>query len=182
MSRLRRKTSETSVLLTLTCGSEERGDVRTSDDFFDHMLITLARYAGFRLDVEAAGDLQHHLLEDVAITLGLALRDEVPSHCTRYGHAVVPMDEALVEVVVDIGGRAHYEGPLPARLYDHVMRSLAINAAMTLHVRVIRGTDRHHIVEAAFKALGLALRTALAPGSAVFSTKGSVVIEREDVS
>ncbi len=182
MTRLRRKTTETTVDLTFTANSEERGSIRTTDDFFDHMLITLSRYAGFQLDIDAAGDLQHHLLEDVAITLGLVLRDVVPEHCTRYGHAVIPMDEALVEVVLDIGGRAHYEGPLPSDLYDHVMRSLAINAGMTLHIRVLRGTDRHHVVEAAFKALGLALRTALAPGAAIFSTKGSVVIEREDVS
>jgi imidazoleglycerol-phosphate dehydratase len=167
------------VVLTCATGDSQAGRIHTTDAFFDHMLVTFARYAGLRLDVEAAGDLQHHLLEDVAITLGLALRDEVPPHCARYGHAVIPMDEALVEVAVDAGGRAHYEGPLPVRLYDHVFRSLAINAAMTLHVRVLRGTDRHHIVEAAFKALGLALRSAFAPGDAVFSTKGSVVIERE---
>jgi imidazoleglycerol-phosphate dehydratase len=144
------------------------------------MLVTLARYADLQLEVEAAGDLQHHVLEDVAITLGLALRDEVPAHCARYGHAVIPMDEALVEVVVDVGGRAHYEGRLPSKLYDHMLRSFAINAAITLHVRVLRGTDRHHVVEAAFKALGLALRRALEPGTAVFSTKGTIVIEREE--
>jgi imidazoleglycerol-phosphate dehydratase len=89
------------------------------------------------------------------------------------------MDDALVEAVVDVGGRPHYAGSLPSSLYDHVLRSLAINAGFTLHVRVLAGTDRHHIVEAAFKAFGIALRTALAPGAAVFSTKGSVVIERE---
>jgi imidazoleglycerol-phosphate dehydratase len=88
------------------------------------------------------------------------------------------MDEALVEAVLDAGGRAWYGGPLPSSLYDHVLRSFAINAGLTLHVRVLRGTDRHHIVEAAFKAVGLALRQALEPGLAVFSTKGSVIVER----
>jgi imidazoleglycerol-phosphate dehydratase len=179
MTRLRRTSNETSVLITCTVGDTQAGSINTTDAFLDHMLVTFSRYSGIRLDIEAAGDLQHHLLEDVAIALGLALRDEVPTHCARYGYAMIPMDEALVEVVVDAGGRAYYEGPLPVRLYDHVFRSLAINAAMTLHIRVLRGTDRHHIVEAAFKALGLALRSALAPGDAVFSTKGSVVIERE---
>jgi imidazoleglycerol-phosphate dehydratase len=178
MSRLRRTTRETAVLVDCSAGG---GDARigTTDPFFDHMLVTLARYGDLRLEVEAAGDLQHHLLEDVAITLGTALRDEVPAHCARYGHAVIPMDDALVEAVVDVGGRPHYAGSLPSSLYDHVLRSLAINAGFTLHVRVLAGTDRHHIVEAAFKAFGIALRTALAPGAAVFSTKGSVVIERE---
>ncbi len=179
MTTLKRNTRETTIVLSCTRGDPTAGTIGTTDPFFDHMLVTLARYAGLRLDIEAAGDLQHHLLEDVAITLGMAVRDEVPQHCTRYGHAVIPMDEALVEVTVDIGGRPHYEGRLPSRLYDHVMRSFAINAAMTLHVRVLRGTDRHHIVEAAFKALGLALRTALTEGDTVFSTKGAVVIERE---
>jgi imidazoleglycerol-phosphate dehydratase len=178
MTGLRRTTTESSIKLHCVPGDTEAGVINTTDAFFDHMLTTLARYAGFRLDVQATADLRHHLLEDVAITLGLALRDATPAHCNRYGHSVIPMDEALVEVVLDAGGRAHYEGTLPSRLYDHVFRSLAINAAMTVHVRVLRGTDRHHIVEAAFKALGMALRTALAPGSTLFSTKGAVVIDR----
>jgi imidazoleglycerol-phosphate dehydratase len=84
------------------------------------------------------------------------------------------MDDALVHVSVDIGGRPWYTGPLPSGMYDHWMRSFADNARATLHVRVIRGRDKHHIVEAAFKALGLALRDALAESGAVFSTKGTV--------
>jgi imidazoleglycerol-phosphate dehydratase len=142
------------------------------------MLLTLATYSGVQLDVEAAGDLQHHVVEDVAITLGTVLRNDVPLHCARYGHAVVPMDEALVEVAIDIGGRAFYAGKLPSSLYDHFFRSLSDNAGFTTHVRVIRGTDRHHVIEAAFKALGLALRSALIQNSTVFSTKGSVVMEQ----
>jgi imidazoleglycerol-phosphate dehydratase len=84
------------------------------------------------------------------------------------------MDDALVHVSLDVGGRAWYEGKLPARLYDHWFQSFAANARATLHVRVLRGVDRHHVVEAAFKALGLALRDALVEGGAVFSTKGAV--------
>ncbi|MEO5510216.1 MAG: imidazoleglycerol-phosphate dehydratase [Longimicrobiales bacterium] len=182
MTGLRRTTRETVVALRCSLApqaDDATGTIATTDIFFDHMLNTLARYAGFRLDVEASGDLQHHLLEDVAISLGLALRDEMPESCARFGHAVIPMDEALVEVVVDAGGRPHYEGRLPSNLYEHVFRSFAINAGFTLHVRVIRGRDRHHIVEAAFKALGMALRVALKPGDAVFSTKGAIKIERE---
>jgi imidazoleglycerol-phosphate dehydratase len=84
------------------------------------------------------------------------------------------MDDAVVQVCVDLGGRPFYKGPLPSKLYDHWMRSFADNAKATVHVMVLRGTDRHHIVEAAFKALGLAVRDALQDAGAVFSTKGSV--------
>jgi imidazoleglycerol-phosphate dehydratase len=89
------------------------------------------------------------------------------------------MDDALVQVALDLGGRPYYRGPLPSSLYDHWMRSFSDHARITLHVRVIRGRDRHHVVEAAFKALGLALRQALVEGSVVFSTKGSVSLEAE---
>lgn len=178
MATLVRETGETQVRVALEREGEP-GACATGDAFLDHMLVTLARYAGTGLGVEATGDLRHHLVEDVAITLGLALREEVPERCARYGEATVPMDEALVQVALDAGGRAHYEGELPSPLYDHFLRSLAINAALTLHVRVLRGRDRHHVVEAAIKALGLALRQALAEGDAIFSTKGAVRIRRE---
>ena len=91
------------------------------------------------------------------------------------------MDDALVEAALDLGGRPYYRGPLPSALYDHWMRSFADHAAATVHVRVLRGTDRHHIIEAAFKALGLALRDALVESGTVFSTKGAVRLERGDV-
>jgi imidazoleglycerol-phosphate dehydratase len=89
------------------------------------------------------------------------------------------MDDALVHASIDAGGRPYYRGPIPSKLYDHWMRSFADNARATLHIRVLRGTDRHHVVEAAFKALGLALRDALAESGAVFSTKGAVSLEAE---
>lgn len=177
MSRIRRQTNETRVIVGLRPGDGE-SRVQTDEPFLDHMLVTLARYSGLDLEVEATGDLTHHLIEDVAITLGKALREEVPAACARYGHAVVPMDDALVQVALDVGGRSWYEGPLPNRHYDHFFRSLADNCRATLHVRVLRGDDDHHVVEAAFKALGLALRETLAEAGTVFSTKGSVEIER----
>jgi imidazoleglycerol-phosphate dehydratase len=180
MTRLERATGETRVRLALDVRSAvAAGGITTTDAFLDHMLDTLARYANVSLAVDATGDLRHHLVEDVAITLGLALRDEVPAACMRYGHAVVPMDDALVEAALDAGGRAWYQGPLPSRLYDHFFRSLVDNATCTLHLRVLRGRDRHHIVEAAFKAFGLALGRALTIGDAVFSTKGTVHLTRE---
>jgi len=181
MSTLLRETGETRVRVEIRReAGVAPGEIGTTDEFLDHMLRTLARYAGTHLAVTAAGDLRHHLIEDVAITLGMALRAETPAACARYGEATVPMDDALVHVALDLGGRAFYKGPLPARLYDHFMQSLAVNAAMTLHVRVLRGRDRHHIVEAAVKALGLALRQALTPGGAVFSTKGAVRTEWQE--
>ena len=107
--------------------------------------------AGLPLVVEANGDLRHHLVEDIALALGALLARDTPATCARYGDAIVPMDDALVQVALDAGGRAHFEGRLPSRLYEHFFRSLAMAASWTLHVRVIRGRDRHHIIEAAFK-------------------------------
>jgi imidazoleglycerol-phosphate dehydratase len=181
MSTITRETRETHVRLTLRAAAagEPVGSVATGEPFLDHMLTTLARYGGLFLAVEAGGDLRHHLVEDVAIALGLALRRETPAACQRYGAALVPMDDALVQVAVDLGGRVWYEGPLPTTLSEHAFRSFAENAAMNLHVVVQRGRDRHHVVEAAVKALGLALRQALAPGDGVFSTKGAVRVDWE---
>ncbi|MSR36130.1 MAG: imidazoleglycerol-phosphate dehydratase [Gemmatimonadetes bacterium] len=178
MSRLKRETRETTIDLAVRRGGAA-GEIATGDTFLDHMLVTLGRYAGLELRVSARGDLRHHLIEDVAITLGLALKDEVPEACARYGWATVPMDDALVRAAVDIGGRAWYEGRLPSALYEHFLQSFAVNLGANLHVEVARGRDRHHVVEAAVKATGLALRQALAQGDdAVFSTKGSVKVER----
>lgn len=180
MSTIERQTSETRLRVTVEVDpSAGRADRDTGEPFLDHMLDALGRYAGLRLAVHGTGDLRHHLVEDVAITLGTALKDEIPAECRRHGHAVVPMDDALVEAAIDIGGRPYYEGRLPSALYEHFLRSLAMSSLSTLHVRVIRGRDRHHIVEAAVKATGLALREALASSAGgVFSTKGAVRLER----
>ncbi len=181
MSRIERETNETKIELEVRPGSGAQ-EVSTGDGFLDHMLVTLARYAGLELAVTATGDLRHHLVEDVAITLGLALAHEVPEGADRYGWALVPMDEALVQAAVDVGGRAFYVGRLPSSLYEHFLQSFAINLGATLHVEVIRGRDRHHMVEAAVKATGLALRQALQEGDRVFSTKGSVALRQDSPS
>jgi imidazoleglycerol-phosphate dehydratase len=176
-----RETRESRVKIVLSLAGGDAGStIRTGEAFLDHMLATVSRYSGLNLAIAAEGDLRHHLIEDVAITLGLALRSTVPESCKRYGHAVVPMDDALVEVTLDAGGRSYYRGRLPSTLYEHFFRSLAENAGFTLHLRVVRGRDRHHIVEASFKAFGLALREAVVQGEAVFSTKGAVRIERAE--
>ena len=182
MKSYRRNTRETQITLGLgrpNSESANQATISTGERFLDHMLATWARYSGLELSVQAAGDLRHHLIEDVGITLGLALRDQLPEACRRYGHAVIPMDDALVEAAIDVGGRAFYEGRLPSPLYDHFLRSFAENAAVTLHVRVLRGTDRHHVVEAAIKAVALALRDALVTTDSVFSTKGVVEFRRD---
>ncbi len=179
MTRIRRETRETRVQLGVKRG-EGTGTVTTDDQFLTHMVETLGRYAGVVIDLEAAGDLRHHLVEDVAITLGTALLDLVPEQAVRYGTATVPMDDALVTASVDVGGRPYYVGPLPSGLYQHFLQSIAVHLKATLHVRVIRGKDKHHIVEAAVKATGLALRQAMAKGDGggVFSTKGTVSFTR----
>lgn len=176
MSRIERETTETRIDLLAEKGEGE-AKVETGEPFLDHMLEALARYAGLDLEVEAEGDLRHHLVEDVAIALGTALAAEIPATVARYGSALVPMDDALVQAAIDVGGRRYYEGELPSGLYEHFLRSLADNMGATLHVRVLRGRDEHHVVEAAVKATGLALRQALQEGDAVFSTKGAVRLE-----
>jgi imidazoleglycerol-phosphate dehydratase len=179
MTTVVRESRETSIRLTLTAGTGT-ATVNTGEPFLDHMLVALARYSGIDLVLEATGDLKHHLIEDVAIALGQGIAAFAPATCARYGERTVPMDDALVHVALDLGGRPYYEGPLPSTMYDHFLRSFADNAKATLHVRALRGHDRHHIVEAAFKALGFALREALVESGAVFSTKGSVTLSITD--
>lgn len=177
MTTVVRETRETTIRVEID-GPGGATDVSTSIPFLDHMLVTLARYSGLALRVHASGDLNHHISEDVAIALGTALAAFCPRGAARYGDRTIPMDESLVHCAIDLGGRFYYEGPLPSARYDHWMRSFAEHARMTFHLRVLRGRDRHHIVEAAFKGLGLALRDALAPaGDAAFSTKGPVSLE-----
>lgn len=178
MSTVERETRETTIRVPVTRGGGEV-TVDTSVPFLDHMLLTWARYAGLGLSVHARGDLRHHIIEDVAIAVGAAFKGAVPETAARYGYRVIPMDEALVACAIDVGGRFYYEGPLPSTLYDHFMRSFAEHAGCTLHLGVIRGRDRHHIIEGAFKALGLAIRDALIDSGGVFSTKGSVSLRRD---
>jgi imidazoleglycerol-phosphate dehydratase len=174
-----RETKETTIRCELTRGTGQ-ATVSTGQPFLDHMLVAFARYSGLDVAIQATGDLPHHLIEDVAICLGAALAGLLPATAARYGDRTVPMDEALVHCALDRGGRPYYRGPLPSSLYDHFMRSFSDNAKATLHLRVLRGTDRHHIVEGAFKALGFAVRDAFVDTGAVFSTKGGVALRVEE--
>lgn len=187
MKRLVRQTRETSITIGIAraasaMGGEVRVEITAGDArlvFFEHMLTALARYAGLELSLSARGDLRHHVMEDVALALGRAVLRVTPETAARYGERTVPMDDALVQAVIDVGGRAFFVGELPSRLYTHVLRSFSDALGATLHLRVLAGTDRHHVLEAAFKATGLALRQATSEGGAVFSTKGSVRWEEE---
>jgi imidazoleglycerol-phosphate dehydratase len=185
-SQFKRKTKETVVKVTLgelSAPGLSRVAVSTGLPFYDHMSTTLLKYAGIEADIEATGDLNHHIMEDVAIVLGEAIRARMPAEAARYGERTIPMDDALVQAAIDVGGRFYFEGKLPSKLYTHVLRSLSGAMLATLHVRVLRGSDRHHVIEAAFKATGLALRQALgASAGGVFSTKGVPQLEREEVS
>jgi imidazoleglycerol-phosphate dehydratase len=176
MTTLIRETKETKVTVEIALG-KGAAKVDTGLPFFDHMLSTFARYAGFDLTLHARGDLRHHLMEDVAITLGAAVQRVIPATAARYGERTIPMDDALVQACIDVGGRFYYRGPLRNKLYEHVMRSFCDHAKVTLHLRILRGKDSHHVTEAAFKALGMALRDAMVDSGVVFSTKGAVALE-----
>jgi imidazoleglycerol-phosphate dehydratase len=176
MTEVVRTTRETIVRVEIVKDASAT-QISTTIPFLDHMMVTFARYAGLGLRVTATGDLPHHISEDVAIAIGAAVAAHLPSSAARYGDRTIPMDDALVQCCIDTGGRPYYRGPLPSSRYEHWMRSFADNAKTTLHVRVLRGRDRHHVVEAAFKALGLALRDALVETHAVFSTKGSIDLD-----
>jgi imidazoleglycerol-phosphate dehydratase len=170
MKAMIRETRETRVRVSL--GDAPRID--TGLPFFNHMLEAFSTYAALPLTLEARGDLRHHVMEDVALTVGAFVRQKTPTACARYGERTLPMDDALVQAVLDLSGRPFFRGKLPSRLYTHWFRSFATAAEATLHLRILAGVDRHHITEASFKALGLALRSALREGGSVFSTKGRV--------
>ncbi|MDR2492995.1 MAG: imidazoleglycerol-phosphate dehydratase HisB [Coriobacteriales bacterium] len=190
-SCIERTTRETDIRLTL--GLDGCGDVEASTGvpFFDHMLDAIGRHGHFNLRIQAQGDLEvdaHHTVEDVGICLGSALAQCLGDKAgiTRYGDALVPMDEALVSAAVDISGRGqlHWDVRLPIEfigsfdtsLFKEFLIALASNAGLTLHVRALAGENSHHIIEAAAKAVARALRVAVAfdEGSAgrVPSTKG----------
>ena len=170
MKSVTRETKETKVRVAL----EDAVRIDTGLKFFDHMLTAFGTYSGLPLVIEARGDLRHHLMEDVALAVGRLVREATPSTARRYGEMTLPMDDALVQAVIDVGGRPYFEGKLPSKLYTHWFRSFATTAEATLHLRRLRGTDRHHLIEAAFKSTGLALREAMRDDGVVFSTKGSV--------
>ena len=174
-SSVTRETRETAVKVSLDIDGAGRTECEMPDEFLRHMVETLARYSGADLTVSASGDIDHHLIEDVAITLGRAYREaigDVPIR--RIASAVVPMDEALVQATIDVIDRPFVHLELPDEMYSHFIRSFAMELRATVHTVVLRGKDSHHIVEATFKALGKALGEALERAGSTLSTKSSV--------
>jgi len=194
MSRasIERNTKETQIRLTLDLDRKDAPQIATGVPFFDHLLTAMAFHGGFYLEVRAQGDLDvdpHHLVEDTGIVLGDALKkaQEARGGVVRYGSSVIPMDDALSEVAVDVCGRAYWvyqaqfpqthAGAFDLSLVREFFIGLANRAQINLHALCRYGSNGHHMVEALFKALGKALAQAYAPregGSAAMSTKGLV--------
>src|SRR5271154_5096800 len=190
---IKRKTKETDIEVTVNLDGTGISNVATGIGFFDHMLDLLARHSRIDMSVKAAGDLHidhHHTTEDVGISLGQAVKQALGDMrgITRYADVHVPMDEALTRVAIDISGRPFLVfqaefvrdkvGPFDTELVQEWFQAFAINAAVTLHVATLYGTNDHHIAESCFKGLARALRAAVAidPRAAheVPSTKGTL--------
>jgi imidazoleglycerol-phosphate dehydratase len=192
---LERGTAESTVRLSLDLDGTGQSSISTGVGFYDHMLTALAKHALFDLEVTSTGDLPvdaHHTVEDTAIVLGQALRAALgdKTGIRRFGDALVPLDEALAQAVVDVSGRPYCvhtgepegqqyvrigEVPYAGSLTRHVLETLAFHAHLCLHVTLLAGRDPHHIIESQFKAVARALRDAVTPDprvSGVPSTKG----------
>jgi len=192
-AEISRQTRETTISVTLDVDGAGKADISTGIGFLDHMLDSLARHSRFDLSIKATGDLHidaHHTAEDIAIVLGQALDRALGEKrgLRRFADATVPLDEALVQVVLDLSGRGfaavdvpfrgEMVGTLPTEMIPHFLRSFAIEGRLTLHVRLLAGENDHHRAEATFKALArcLELATRIDPriASQVPSTKGAL--------
>ena len=187
-SHQERKTAETTITLDLVVDGGGRIEIETGIPFFDHMLTQLAKHGGFDLTLTARGDLDvdlHHTVEDVGITLGTALRDALGDKAgvRRFANALVPLDEALVQVALDLSGRPHLEydvdpvaewiGTFDPQLAEEFWKGFVDGARVTLHVRSLAGRNGHHVIEASFKGVARSLRDAVrVEGTGVPSTKG----------
>jgi imidazoleglycerol-phosphate dehydratase len=191
-ARVQRTTKESDVLVELDVDGTGVTEIETGVPFFDHMLAQLGKHGGFDLTVRTTGDLEvdaHHTVEDTSLAVGQALREALGDKAgiRRYGDALVPLDEALVQVAVDLSGRpylVHTEpelveliGSYDTTLTKHIFESIVAEARITLHVNVLAGRNAHHVVETQFKAFARALRTAVEVDPRVVgvpSTKGSL--------
>ena len=192
-SHIRRETRESRIEVVLNLDGSGRADIATGIGFLDHMLESLTRHARFDLTLRAEGDLhvdQHHTAEDVGISLGQALDKALGERrgIRRFGDAVVPLDEALAQVAVDLGGRGWASIDLPFRgsmigglsseMIPHLLQSFALDGRLSLNARLLAGENDHHRAEATFKALARALDDATRPdprlGGEVPSTKGVI--------
>ncbi|KUK83009.1 MAG: Imidazoleglycerol-phosphate dehydratase [Pelotomaculum thermopropionicum] len=191
-SYVTRKTKETEINVTLDLDGEGIYWIHTGMPFFDHMVQLLAKHSDINLELTARGDLAvdgHHTVEDAGICLGQAIKKSLgdKTGINRFGHAVVPMDDALALAAVDLGGRGFlaFDAPMPSsrvgdfdtELVEEFLRAVAINGELNLHVRLLAGKNTHHIIEAVFKALACSLKEAFAKGEreGIPSTKGTLV-------
>lgn len=190
---IERNTSETQVTLSLNLDGAGTADVDSGIGFLDHMLTLFARHSGCDLSIRAKGDVQvddHHLTEDIGIVLGMALKQALGDKrgIRRYGDILLPMDEALVQAAVDCSGRPFFVwavsipqpkvGAWDTELAEDFFRALAVNGGLTLHLRLLSGTNSHHIIEGAFKACARILREAVSLDpreTDVPSTKGTLM-------
>lgn len=178
-AKLSRKTRETEVSVSMNLDGTGECKIGIEDQFLRHMVETLARYSSFDIDLKAVGDNKHHVVEDAGIVLGTALRQALASDpIERVASATVPMDDALVTAAVDMIDRPYVDVECPDDLCMHFFRSLAMSAGITLHIRIDRGFDEHHITEAGFKALGIALREAVVRRERFLSTKERPKVRR----
>ncbi len=195
-AHIRRETSESRVDLHLNLDGTGVSEISTTVPFFDHLLTALSKHSLIDLTVDAAGDTPidvHHTVEDTAIVFGKALREALGTKAgiRRFGDALVPLDDALAQAVVDVSGRPYLVhggepegyayhligGHFTGSLVRHVFEAISFNAGLTVHVTLLAGRDPHHIAEAEFKAFGRALRAAIEPDPRVTgipSTKGAL--------
>ena len=191
-AELQRKTTETEIELSIDLDGTGKGSIDSGVPFLDHMLELFTRHGLFDLELKAKGDLEidaHHTVEDIGICLGNAINEAVGDKkgIRRYGTEYVPMDEALVAVSLDLSGRSYLAyglelptaqvGSFDTELVEEFMRALAFNGGITLHLHQLAGRNTHHLIEAAFKALGRALREAVQLDQeieGVMSTKGKL--------
>jgi len=196
VASIKRATSESSIELSINLDGTGVSDIQTSVPFYDHMLTAFSKHSLIDLTVKATGDTDidvHHTVEDIGIALGLAIKQALgdKSGISRYGDALVPLDEALVQAVVDVSGRpylvhtgepAGFEmhligGHFTGSMVRHVFEAITFNAGLTVHITVLGGRDPHHIAEAEFKAFARAMRKAVEPDarvSGIPSTKGAL--------
>ena len=190
-SEISRETGETTIRVSLNLDGSGNAQVATGVGMLDHMLDQLARHGGFDLSVEASGDLHvdaHHTSEDVAIAVGRALNEALGDRAgiARFADRAVPLDEALIQVALDLSGRPYARialdfpapmiGDLPASMAKHILETLAFEGRFALHVRQLAGENEHHIIEATFKALARCLRdaTRIVDDAGAPSTKGTL--------
>lgn len=187
--KINRKTSETDIELTIDFDASYSAKLETELGFLNHMLNTFAKYCDIDIQMKATGDLHvdpHHLVEDIAIVLGKAIRERIDQNTKikRFGYTILPMDDSLILLSLDLSGRSYlnydvsinkpFVGGIEEEIYKEFFMKLTNNTMMNLHIQQLAGENGHHIIENIFKALGLCLKDALQITEDVLSTKGTI--------